>query len=91
MEELIAGFMAEERFGFEETAYLLLFGALPTRDQLRMFDQVLGEYRPLPAGFRVGQQRAGGAMPELPPLFGAVIAIAEEHLRKRFLQNPEPG
>jgi citrate synthase len=51
VEELIAGFMAEGRFGFEETAYLLLFGALPTRAQLEMFDQVLAEFRPLPAGF----------------------------------------
>ena len=34
VEELIDGFVSEGRFGFEETAYLLLFGALPTRDQL---------------------------------------------------------
>ena len=34
VEELINGFVSEGRFGFEETAYLLLFGALPTRAQL---------------------------------------------------------
>ena len=33
--------MREGRFGFEETAYLLLFGALPTREQLSMFQQLL--------------------------------------------------
>ena len=51
VEDLIHGFVSEGRFGFEETAYLLLFGALPTRDQLATFDQVLAEYRPLPPGF----------------------------------------
>ena len=29
VEELINGFVSEGRFGFEETAYLLLFGACP--------------------------------------------------------------
>jgi len=51
VEDLISGFMAEARFGFEETAYLLLFGALPTRDQLASFVDTLAYYRTLPAGF----------------------------------------
>ena len=51
VEELIHGFMSEGRFGFEETAYLLLFGALPTRSQLVDFHQVLCELRPLPQNF----------------------------------------
>ncbi len=51
VEDLIAGFMAEERFGFEETAYLLLFGALPTREQLQGFERTLAHYRTLPDGF----------------------------------------
>ena len=51
VEDLIAGFMAEGRFGFEETAYLLLFGALPTKGQLADFNQVLADFRPLPPNF----------------------------------------
>ncbi|NCB62443.1 MAG: citrate synthase, partial [Clostridia bacterium] len=51
VEDLISGFQAEGRFGFEETAYLLLFGALPTRAHLDVFDQILAEYRPLPKNF----------------------------------------
>lgn len=51
MEDLVQGFMAEHRFGFEETAYLLLFGALPTRGQLESFNQLLSEFRPLPPNF----------------------------------------
>ena len=41
VEELINGFVSEGRFGFEETAYLLLFGALPTRAQLTAFEGLL--------------------------------------------------
>ena len=31
IQELVGGFLADNRFGFEETVYLLLFGALPTK------------------------------------------------------------
>ena len=51
VEALIQGFLSEGRFGFEETAYLLLFGALPTRRQLEDFNAVLSELRPLPPNF----------------------------------------
>ena len=51
IEDLIHGFMSEGRFGFEETAYLLLFGALPTRKELADFNHVLSELRPLPPNF----------------------------------------
>ena len=34
VQDLIGGFMTEGRFGYEETAYLLLFGTLPTQAQL---------------------------------------------------------
>lgn len=51
MEDLVHGFMSEGRFGFEETAYLLLFGALPTRGQLENFNRLLSEFRPLPPNF----------------------------------------
>ena len=35
--DLVAGCVADDRFGFEETAWLLLFGELPSRDQLKGF------------------------------------------------------
>lgn len=38
-----------EHSGFEETAWLLLHGALPTRSQLAAFDRALKESRTLPA------------------------------------------
>ena len=49
--DLIGGFMGEDRFGFEETAYLLLFGALPTRGQLDMFKAALAAHQNLPPMF----------------------------------------
>ena len=51
VEELIDGFMSEGRFGFEETAYLLLMGSLPTRGQLSAFQQLLSDHRSLPRMF----------------------------------------
>ncbi len=49
--DIVAGFQADKRFGFEETSYLLLFGELPDANQLKKFEELLGSYRPLPDGF----------------------------------------
>ncbi len=51
VEDLIRGFACEDRFGFEETAYLLLMGKLPNREQLDGFNAVMDEFRPLPHMF----------------------------------------
>ena len=51
VEEIVAGFTNQHRFGFEETTYLLLFGNLPTWEQLKDFQQVLSDYRTLPTSF----------------------------------------
>ncbi len=42
----------EDRFGYEEVCYLLLFGKLPTRQELDDFKKLVGAMRPLPRGFR---------------------------------------
>ena len=49
--ELVKGFLGENRFGFEETTYLLLFGQLPTKEELREFKKVLANGRNLPKNF----------------------------------------
>lgn len=51
IKELVGGFIKDERFGFEETAYLLLFGQLPTETELSGFNRILGDYRSLPINF----------------------------------------
>ncbi len=49
--DLIDGFISENRFGYEETVYLLLFGALPTIEQLTEFKHILNEWSALPPDF----------------------------------------
>ncbi len=49
--DLIEGFISENRFGYEETAYLLLFGSLPSFGQLEEFRELLGRWSELPQGF----------------------------------------
>ena len=51
IEELVGGFVTEKRFGFEEAAYLLMFGELPSSEALSKFQKLLGEYRSLPTSF----------------------------------------
>ncbi len=51
VKDLVTNCMEEKRFGFEETAYLLLFGELPNKQELSDFQQLLGENRDLPNGF----------------------------------------
>ena len=49
--DLIGGFAADGRFGFEETIYLLLFGDLPNAQELEDFRSLLASYRTLPKNF----------------------------------------
>jgi citrate synthase len=51
IQDLVHGFTASGRFGFEETAFLLMFGQLPNTQQLADFNELLGEYRTLPSNF----------------------------------------
>ncbi len=50
VQEMVKGF-EKRRFAFEETTYLLLFGKLPTKEQLKEFIEILGDYRELPETF----------------------------------------
>lgn len=49
--DLVGGAMKDHRFGFEETFYLLLFGDLPTQEQLAEFRKMLADYQSLPKNF----------------------------------------
>ncbi len=49
--DIIGGIMEDDRFGFEEVVYLLLFGEMPTFDELRKFKDLLVQYRTLPQNF----------------------------------------
>jgi citrate synthase len=49
--ELVNGFIGESRFGFEETAYLLLFGQLPGKEELAKFKGLISGYQKLSDDF----------------------------------------
>ena len=49
--DLVNGFRSDDRFGYEETVYLLLFSELPDRYQLNKFKKELSKYRSLPKSF----------------------------------------
>ena len=51
VQQIVSGFLADKRFGFEETVYLLLFGSLPNKTQLDDFSALLAHYRTLPTSF----------------------------------------
>lgn len=51
VKDLVIGFTKEDRYGFEEVAYLLLFNQLPDQDELKKFEQLLAHYRSLPTSF----------------------------------------
>ena len=49
--DLVENVCNENRFGFEETIYLLLMGNLPTKAELEHFTSALNEFRELPPHF----------------------------------------
>lgn len=51
IEDIVKGFVDDDRYGFEETTYLLLFGNLPNEKQLSEFNALLAKYRSLPTSF----------------------------------------
>lgn len=51
VKDLVNGAVKDNRFGFEETTYLLLFGRLPNETELNKFTGLLSSYRNLPKNF----------------------------------------
>ena len=51
IKDLTKGFIQDDRYGFEEVAYLLLFGKLPDKQQLMDFTELLANQRSLPTNF----------------------------------------
>ena len=51
IDDIVENCEKEDRFGFEEVIFLLLFGELPTREQLASFSKALANNRTLPENF----------------------------------------
>jgi len=51
VKEIVEASKDDDRYTYEEVAWLLLFGSLPTEEQISMFSSVLANLSPLPEGF----------------------------------------
>ncbi len=51
IEDIVNAVIDEQRFGYEEVSYLLMFGELPDHEQLRKYTKILGGLRKLPPFF----------------------------------------
>ena len=51
IKDLVRGFLNDKHFGFEEISYLLLFGELPSEQELEAYKKTLVERRTLPPTF----------------------------------------
>ena len=49
--DIVEDVLEDDRYGYEEVAYLLLFGMLPDKNQLTTFSKLIAEYRDLPMYF----------------------------------------
>ena len=54
LNDIVEAHRAEGTFGFEEVAYLLLMGYLPSQGELRHFNEIMNRARKLPEGFTEG-------------------------------------
>lgn len=82
LSDLCRGFLSENRFGFEEVAYLLLFGELPDSKALESFKNILAEYRSLPDGFTEDMILAAPSKDIMNKLARSVLAM--------YSYDPEP-
>ncbi|MCI9032025.1 MAG: citrate/2-methylcitrate synthase [Clostridia bacterium] len=51
IKDIVRGCVQDNRYGYEEVAYLLLFGELPNHKKLKSFKNLLGGFRTLPVSF----------------------------------------
>ena len=87
--DLVRAVEKENRFGYEETAYLLLFGKLPTVEQLKNFRQYISESRELPEGFVLDMIAKAPSNNIMNKLARSVLALYsyDEECEVRSLEN----
>ena len=82
--DIVDGFLREGRPGFEETAYLLILGKLPDKEELAEFCSILEEYRNLPDGFTEDMILAAPSINIMNKLGRSVLALYS------YDDEPEP-
>ncbi len=83
--DLIGPSSPDYRFNFEEVAYLLLMGKLPTPDELTRFVEVIDSQRELPDGFTASMVMRGPAPHLMNMLSRSVLQLYayDEHAEER--------
>ena len=96
IKDFTRGFMQEQRFGFEEAIYLLLFADLPTSAQLTEFEKQMEGYCSLPPSFvrdMILKAPSKDMMNVLSPLLAVYGYHAYRHYhlgRTLYIRNPKP-
>lgn len=87
--DLVHAVEKEQRFGYEEVAYLLLFGKLPTQEQLTTFRDYIAECRVLPEGFVLDMIAKAPSNNIMNKLARAVLALYsyDEECENKSLEN----
>ena len=87
--DLVHAVEQENRFGYEEVAYLLIFGKLPNAEELKTFRELLAEYRELPDGFVIDMIAKAPSNNIMNKLSRAVLALYsyDDDCEVRSLEN----
>ena len=87
--DLVRAVEREHRFGYEETAYLLLFGKLPTVEELAEFRALVSEYRELPDGFVIDMIAKAPSNNIMNKMARAVLALYsyDENCEDKSIEN----
>ena len=87
--DIIDGCQKENRFGFEEVAYLLIFGSLPSHDQLALFRKTIGICRSLPENFIEDVMMKNASKDVMNKIARCILVLysADEHADDISLEN----
>ena len=103
VEDIVTAHQQNGTFGYEEVAYLLLLGKLPTRAQLQRFNDVMAQARRMPAAFTEDMILKAPSRNIMNQLARSVLALysydesADDTSKRHYfdgksliLHNPEP-
>lgn len=89
IEDLVENVFGEGRFGFEEVAYLLMCGKLPTRQELLDFEAAIDSQRELPDGFTASMIMGTTSVNIMNVLARSVLMLyaTNEHSEERTMEH----
>ena len=89
VEDIVTAHQQNGTFGYEEVAYLLLLGKLPTRAQLQRFNDVMAQARRMPAAFTEDMILKAPSRTIMNPQRAGPVFLRRE--RGRYLARKRPA